>query len=237
MHKNILVVDDDSYTLDLLKFFLEQAGYNVRTCKDGYTAIEEIANHTFNAVVLDIAMPHMNGMRTLKNIRGNTLTQDLPVIMLTSSLDKSDVILAKKNNVTEYLVKPPNREVFLKRIELVLNSSPQFTEIKFSENVAEAKGYFSLPFQLKSISVNGFILTGSAALAKDATIQIHDFQFFKTLKLKKTEFKVTACVLKEEGQYEYYIAFLGTSKSELDVIREWILNESIKQKNNKIYVA
>lgn len=233
MRRNVLLVDDDATTLELVSFFLKHAGFVVKECKDGYSALDELQNHPYDLVILDISMPHINGIKALKKIRENSKTKDIPVMMLTSSKDKEDILEAKKNNVTDYIIKPPSRENFIKRIELIMGGRPQFEVIQLPENEKMAIGSFSLPLRLKSISRNGMVLVGAVPLEKDSTIKIDQLPLFEKLKLKPREFKINDCTLLKNKEFEYMISFLGLSSEEHESIRDWIMYESYRQKNNK----
>ncbi|MBI5642484.1 MAG: response regulator [Deltaproteobacteria bacterium] len=80
--KNILLIDDESDYSDTMGFYLRAKGHNVRTAQSGRAGIEEIKKECPDIVFLDFMMPEMNGVETLKGIRG--LKPLLPVIMVTS---------------------------------------------------------------------------------------------------------------------------------------------------------
>ena len=172
MRKNVLIADDDPLMCDLLKFFLEQSGFVPIVCQDGYSALQELKSNPIDVVILDISMPHLNGQKTLRAIRADPATKDIPVIMLTGSQDKNDVVTAKQNKITDYLIKPPAREDFIKRVELALNGRPQFVEITMVEGDPSADGDLELPFKLKSASQNGLVLSGDVPLPPGKNINI-----------------------------------------------------------------
>jgi DNA-binding response OmpR family regulator len=234
VRRNILLVDDDPSILELLGFFLQHSGFIVKTCKDGHSALDELLRNPYDLVILDISMPHLNGLKTLKLIRSNSKMKDLPVIMLTGSKNKEDVVAAKKNNVTDYIVKPPTREALLKRIELIMGGRPQFEEVQLEIDDPLSEGVFTLPIRLKSISKNGIILESSVPLNKDCILKIEHLGLFKKLRLNKHEYKITDCIAKENGTFEYIISFIGLEESEHERIREWIMSESYRQKNKMI---
>lgn len=230
MRRNVLVVDDDLGILELVSFFLEHSGFFVKTCKDGHSALDELNSNPYDLVILDISLPHMNGIKTLKTIRDTPAIHDIPVIMLTSSQNKEDILAAKKNQVTDYLIKPPTREAFLNRVDLVLGGRPQFEVIQLDENEPITQGSFSLPIKLKSISKNGIVIIGDVPIHKGSSIKIENLELFKTLQLQRNEFKVTDCIATDKGHFEYFISLMGLSKPEHERIREWIMTESYKQK-------
>ena len=83
---NILLVDDEQDFLDPITFWLKTKGYGVRIASNGEEAIKLIEQEVPDIVLLDINMPVMNGIDTLKHIRKKH--DDLPVIMLTAELGK-----------------------------------------------------------------------------------------------------------------------------------------------------
>ena len=87
---NLLLVDDEQDFLDPIAFWLESKKYKVRTASNGKEAIKLIKEETPNIVLLDINMPEMNGIDTLKHIRDNYGT--LPVIMITAEIERLSVL-------------------------------------------------------------------------------------------------------------------------------------------------
>jgi two-component system response regulator (stage 0 sporulation protein F) len=79
--KAILIVDDESYTRELLEMLLKDEGYNTMTAADGLEAVDKIKNNTFDLVCLDIRMPKLNGFETLEQIR--SFNKEIKVIMIT----------------------------------------------------------------------------------------------------------------------------------------------------------
>ena len=82
----ILLVDDEQDFLEPIAFWLEAKGYGVRMAPNGKEALRLIEEEAPNIILLDINMPVMNGVDTLKNIRENH--QTLPVIMITAELER-----------------------------------------------------------------------------------------------------------------------------------------------------
>jgi len=87
---NVLLVDDEQDFLEPISFWLEAKKYNVRTASNGEEAIKLIKEEIPNIVLLDINMPVMNGIETLKHIRENY--GDLPVIMITAEIERLPAI-------------------------------------------------------------------------------------------------------------------------------------------------
>lgn len=120
MTKVLLVDDNSKYLKDALPFY----GYEVTCASDGVQALKTLAkNFDFDIILLDVMMPNMNGWETLKNIRQNSLTEHLPVIMLTAVNDDQKMVLGLKNGADDYIVKPFMLPNLLARMEAVMRRS------------------------------------------------------------------------------------------------------------------
>ncbi|MEI7834569.1 MAG: response regulator [bacterium] len=128
MPKKVLACDDERHIVRLIQVNLERAGYEVVTAFDGREALKKIDEEHPDMVVLDVMMPYMDGFETLKHIRANPATRNLPVIMLTAKAQDQDVFQGYSHGVDIYLTKPFNPMellTFVKRI---------FTEMESDEN-------------------------------------------------------------------------------------------------------
>jgi CheY-like chemotaxis protein len=230
VRRNILVADDDKITQTLVQSYLEQAGFVVTICKDGFSALDELNSNHYDLIILDISMPHINGIRALRSIRGNEKTKDIPIIMLTGSRDKNDLRRARDFSVNDYVIKPPTRENLLSRVELAIGGIPQLEELMFTENDSEVNGGLSLPTRVKSISNGGMILIGSVPIEKDHKIKISEVKMLTNLKISTNEFKIKFCNKNEDEQFEYYLSFIGLPQKDQESIRQWITTESYRRK-------
>lgn len=119
MPKKILAVDDERSIVRLIQINLERQGFQVITAYDGKEALLKLEAEKPDLVVLDVMMPYMDGFEVLQNIRKNTATRDLPVIMLTAKAQDSDVFKGYSGGADLYLTKPFNPlelVTFVKRI-------------------------------------------------------------------------------------------------------------------------
>lgn len=128
MPKKILAVDDERHIVRLIQVNLERAGYEVITAYDGREALKKIDEERPDMVVLDVMMPYMDGLETLKLIRANPDTRDMPVIMLTAKAQDQDVFRGYSHGVDIYLTKPFNPMellTFVKRIFTEMESDDE----------------------------------------------------------------------------------------------------------------
>lgn len=102
----ILVVDDYIVTLRVLSAQLRKGGYEVITAASGQVALEKLQEQPFDLAIVDIAMPDMDGISLLVQLRGQTQYKDLPVIMLTASVLDDDRMRALHEGATAFMTKP-----------------------------------------------------------------------------------------------------------------------------------
>jgi two-component system KDP operon response regulator KdpE len=112
----VLVVDDDEQILDFLRPKLRGAGYNVLTASNGIEALEQAETQEPDIMVLDLAMPKMDGFETLKETRNFSA---VPVIILSARGTDADKIKGLKLGADDYLSKPFNPDELIARIEAV----------------------------------------------------------------------------------------------------------------------
>ncbi|MBK1722952.1 hybrid sensor histidine kinase/response regulator [Thiocystis violacea] len=104
--KDILVVDDSLSVRNSLSQMLNDAGYRVRTAKDGLEAADAIEARHPAAVLLDLEMPRMNGIELTEHLRGRQATKSLPIVMITSRSQDKHRKRAQEAGVNAYLTKP-----------------------------------------------------------------------------------------------------------------------------------
>jgi len=102
----VVVVDDDSVSQRILGYVLGKLGHSVVRAGDGQEALERVAEACPDLIVLDLAMPRMDGLSTLRRLRADDRYQTVPIIMLTGSGLERDERQARAQGVTEFLTKP-----------------------------------------------------------------------------------------------------------------------------------
>jgi len=115
--QTIALVDDDRNILTSVSMALEAEGFAVRSYTDGVTALQALAGHPPDLVILDIKMPRMDGMELLSRLRKGS---NMPVIFLTSKDDEVDEILGLRMGADDYITKPFSLRLLLERIRAVL---------------------------------------------------------------------------------------------------------------------
>ena len=132
---NILLVDDEEAFLKVLSQRLESRGMKVDTSTTGEAAIEKAKAKGFDAIVLDLAMPGVDGMETLKRIKNDN--PDLQIIMLTghASVDKS--VEAIKEGAVDFMEKPVDLKKLLAKIEEAKNQRVLIVEKQHEEKIKD----------------------------------------------------------------------------------------------------
>ena len=116
----IWCVDDDSTIRDIEVYTLTQTGFEAKGFPDGLSMLEALKTEKPELIVLDIMMPGMDGVEVLKEIRGNTETRKIPVIMATAKGTEMDKIQSLDIGADDYLVKPFGVMEMVSRIKAVL---------------------------------------------------------------------------------------------------------------------
>lgn len=113
----VLIVDDDENICEVIKMYLQSSGYDTRLCHDGKEAQEVFLDYKPDLVLLDIMLPHVDGIDVLKWIRKEGET---PVIMLTAKGDTFDKVLGLELGADDYMVKPFEPKELIARIKAVM---------------------------------------------------------------------------------------------------------------------
>lgn len=103
--KLVLLIEDDLFFANLIKNKLITSGYGVEVIDDGEKAIQYLEKNKPSVVLLDIALPKVSGFEILGRIRLNPNLKDLPVIVISSLGQESDVKMAKDLGVVSYFIK------------------------------------------------------------------------------------------------------------------------------------
>ncbi len=118
----LLLVDDDAMNRDALSRRLARRGYTVLTAESGPLALEMVGAHRVDAVLLDVMMPGMSGLETLRLLRESRSVSDLPVIMVTAKDRTEDVVEALDLGANDYVTKPIDFPIALARIRTQVTS-------------------------------------------------------------------------------------------------------------------
>ena len=167
----LLLVDDDIELTELLSTLLELEGFDVETANNGLEALQKL-NESYKLVLLDVMMPKLNGIETLKEIRK---VSNVPVMMLTARGEDIDRVLGLELGADDYLPKPFNDRELIARIKAILRRS-----VSPSNNTAN----------VEILSFDGITLHFSHGIAtyNEENLNLTDY-----------EFKILCLLLKSKG--------------------------------------
>ncbi len=118
--QKILIVDDDLDTLKLVGTTLEKQGFLIVAAKDGVEALEKVAQHNPDLILLDIMMPRMDGYEVTRRLRGNPATANVPIILFTAKAQVDDKVTGLEAGANEYLTKPTHPAELVARVRALL---------------------------------------------------------------------------------------------------------------------
>ena len=117
----LLIVDDISDNRSILKRRFERRGFDVTEAESGLMAIDMIEKSPFDLVLLDVMMPGVDGMETLKRIRSQKSASALPIIMVTAKSESDNIVDALEQGANDYVTKPVDFAVALARVNTQLS--------------------------------------------------------------------------------------------------------------------
>jgi DNA-binding response OmpR family regulator len=121
MAQRILVVDDDPTVSDVVRRYLERAGYEVTLTGDGPGALAAFARAQPDLVVLDLMLPGIDGLEVCRRLR--TRADEVPIVMLTALGEESDRVLGLQLGADDYVTKPFSPRELVLRVQSVLRRS------------------------------------------------------------------------------------------------------------------
>lgn len=116
----ILIVEDDPSLVELLRYNLENEGFDVAIARDGEAGLEAVDTDIPDLVVLDWMLPNVSGIEICRQLRQKSETRSMPVIMLTAKGEETDRIRGLETGADDYIVKPFSPAELTARIKAVL---------------------------------------------------------------------------------------------------------------------
>jgi CheY-like chemotaxis protein len=136
----ILIVDDDEISCQLLTGILSKFDYTIETATNGLRALDKIRSLSFDLVLLDLLMPDMDGYELLKTMQEYDNLREIPVIVISSVREKSNVVQCIQAGAKDYLLKPYQQDVIPSRVQAVLaNKRSQDLELALEKSEEREK--------------------------------------------------------------------------------------------------
>ncbi|MEJ2609094.1 MAG: response regulator [Candidatus Thiodiazotropha sp.] len=118
----ILVVDDSPTEIVVFKKILEKHGYKIFIAKDGQEGVDMAKQELPDLILMDVVMPVLNGFQATRQLKQYEPTSKIPVIMVTTKDQQTDINWGMRQGATEYLVKPVTPIDLLERIRVLINA-------------------------------------------------------------------------------------------------------------------
>lgn len=117
MSQKILVVDDERKLVEVLRGYLEQAGFRVETASNGKDALAAFRHETPNLILLDLSLPELDGLDVARTIRKES---NVPIIMVTARVEETDRLIGLELGADDYISKPFSPREVVARVRAVL---------------------------------------------------------------------------------------------------------------------
>ena len=139
----ILLVEDEANIRQLVRYNLEKEGFQIIEAVDGLQGVKLAKTEKPDLVLLDLMLPEMDGLEVCRNIKGNTATSSLPIIMLTAKSEEIDKVIGLELGADDYMTKPFSPRELVARVKAVLRRSQKDTTLPGELSVGRLRFNFS----------------------------------------------------------------------------------------------
>jgi len=152
----ILLVDDDPDIREFMSYNLRKEAYDVYLAENGVQAIDKAKKHMPDLIILDVMMPGMDGIQVCEALRKDSQTKNILICFLTARGEDYSQIAGFDAGADDYVSKPVQPAVFLKKIEAILRRSEKGNLAKIE---SFKSGNLNIEFESHSVKVNGVEVT------------------------------------------------------------------------------
>jgi DNA-binding response OmpR family regulator len=181
MQNRILLVEDDDIVAEAVTYNLMWNGFQVTTVVDGASALKSVREEAPDLVILDIALPHMNGLEVCRELRRASNTANLPIIMLTARGREIDKEAGLDAGADDYVTKPFERRELLARVRAVLRRAqygpprpPRQVEPPQQERIEPVLAPTQAPLVIGPLTID---LTGRRVVCRGKELELTYRQF------------------------------------------------------------
>jgi len=120
MAKKILVIDDAPSIIQLMEYWLKEAGYQILIAKDGLEGYESAKKNKPDLIILDVMIPKLDGFSLCRLLKSDEQCRNIPIIIVTAREQKDDKELGRQAGANIYIEKPIEQDVLLGTIKKLL---------------------------------------------------------------------------------------------------------------------
>lgn len=190
MSTKILVVDDEHSIVELLKYNLENSGYEVKEAYDGEEALNMVSQERFDLIILDLMLPKIDGIEVCKRLKEEYF--HIPIIMLTAKSSEADKVLGLNIGADDYITKPFSVKELIARVNALLRRIGEMEKQNDREIINIGK--LKIDLERHEVEKNGKLL--------DLTLK--EFELLKILVENKGKVLSRNVLLDRVWGYDFY---------------------------------
>ncbi|MFD1413893.1 response regulator transcription factor [Oceanobacillus jeddahense] len=191
--QKLLVVDDEERIRRLIKMYLEKEDFEIDEAADGKTALEMALQNNYNAIILDIMMPEMDGIEVCEALKKE---KDTPVIMLTARGEESNRVQGFEVGADDYIVKPFSPREAVLRVKAILR---RVSNLNYQQSDTTAKNLLVFPHL--TIDHDGHRVTADN---QEVSLTPKEYELLCFLANSPDKVFNREQLLKEVWQYEFF---------------------------------
>ena len=199
----ILLVDDDHDILRIGDKLLSMAGHEVLVASDAIQAMEHLNTSHFDAIISDARMPRFSGFQLIQTLKNDDRYDHMAVAMLTSLRERRDIEKAIRSGVDDYIVKPIDPALFLKKVEELFKKKPpkEIMEWQLPASNRFVRANAVVDVDLKVISELGVVALISSPLKPGTLFKINS-EVFGKIGIEPPFLRVLSVSEVEDGLWE-----------------------------------
>lgn len=217
----IFAVDDEVHILELIKYNLEENGYQVKTFENGDVLLRELEITVPDLFILDIMLPGKDGLELCRCIRQKNTTQNVPIIMLTAKGEEIDKVLGLELGADDYLTKPFGVRELVARVKALLRRADSLGGGESAERGIVKHGDIVLDCTRHEVLKRGVLI--------DLTYK--EFELLKMLLLHQGKVLTREMLLEKVWGYDY----LGETRT-VDVHIRYLRQKLEDDSDNPVYI-
>lgn len=161
MSAQIAVIEDEADIREVMQYNLTREGFSAIVAGDGVEGLGMVRREGPSLVLLDLMLPGMDGLEVCKALKADTLTRDIPIIMVTAKGEEADVVLGLELGADDYVVKPFSPRELVARVRAALRRGP-FREVAASRDERIVRDGLVVDAVRHEVRVDGALVTLTA---------------------------------------------------------------------------
>ncbi len=191
MPGTIAIVEDEANIVELVKYNLDREGYRTISANNGRKGLELIRQELPDLVILDLMLPEVDGLSVCKQLRSDSQTKSIPIIILTAKSEEADRVLGLEMGADDYVTKPFSPRELVARVRAVLRRSGSMEDEE--PDVIES-GVIRIDLRQHIVKVRG----------EEVELTPKEFDFLKLLLLNPGRAFTREFLLEHLWGYEYF---------------------------------